>query len=101
MENKRLKYKNIICIVVFLISFIALFQKPLTFAEEVTPIPVNEEVTGHLKTKEDVNWYQFTLNAAGVFSVGFHCDYSDNSRWRIAIYDQEKNFITKFQDRSF
>lgn len=101
MENKRLKYKNIICIVVFLISFIALFQKPLTFAEEVTPIPVNEEVTGHLKTKEDVNWYQFTLNAAGVFSVGFHCDYSDNSRWRIAIYDQEKNFITKFQDTSF
>lgn len=61
-------------------------------------ISVNTTINGSLMDSNDVDWFKFTVNHAGVLKLSFSHDYieSSNTYWRIYLYNSDVTELTSY-----
>lgn len=66
--------------------------------EDADEIKVNQPYSGLLHTSDDVDWYKFTTDADGKFSLRFLHDKIDSSStyWQFTIYQFDNGKLKKF-----
>ncbi len=64
--------------------------EPNDTKDNATAISVNENVTGKNETKQDKDYYKFTVASDGVFHIDFQHELFENSGkvWQIKLYDE-------------
>ncbi len=109
MKTKAIKTIGALIVFVMMIAVVptmAYAESDITVdnndtSNSATALSSKEAVTGVISSKEDVDFYQYTVDVTGYFYFTFKNLSTKEANWNITIYDSYLNVLDTWKSRSF